>query len=89
MEENKNITVNGVEFTPEMLAELKRWSIGTLDDNEPLYFMEVLSNVQDFLCKRFSEFDDSDIIKYNENADLISGVMHIKAALKVFTTLKS
>ncbi len=90
MEENKNITVNGVELTPEMLAELKNWGKSRLDDqNDPACFIETLSEIQDFLCSRFSEFGASDIEEYRENADFISGIIHIKTALKPFVTLKS
>ncbi len=36
MEKTKNITVNGVEFTPKMLEVLEGWSKKRGEDNEPL-----------------------------------------------------
>ncbi len=90
MDENKNITINGVEFTPEMMAELKRWGEIRFDnENDPACFIETLSEIQDFLCSRFSEFGASDIEEYRENGDFISGIIHIKAALKPFANLRT
>ncbi len=84
MEGNKNITINGVEFTPEMLEVLKFWGEGKGECNTPLSFLNTLTEIQDYLCEEFANFGDEDIKQYREIAELVCGITLIKSDLKAF-----
>ncbi len=86
---DKNITINGITFTPEMLEELKRWELEDENDSEPMYFIEFLTEIQDYFCTALSNVDAEDIEGYQKIAGLMSKVLNIKAAFKPFTKLKS
>ncbi len=87
MKENKNITINGVELTPEMLGRLKEWDLSHPEDNEARMMIAKLRELQDFLCKLLwldgLPNDDKEIKQG------IAGIMYIKDQLQPFTILKS
>ncbi len=80
MEENKSISVNGVEFTPEMLKRLKDWNIGE-ENGEIDNMLKVLVNIQDYLCERIWDAYDKSADKEKQ---CIADVMYLKNELKPF-----
>ncbi len=86
-DKDKNITINGVEFTPEMLGRLKAWDLSHPEDNEARMMIAKLRELQDFLCKLLwldgLPNDDKEIKQG------IAGIMCIKDQLQPFATLRT
>ncbi len=85
MEENKNITVNGVEFTPEMLEQLKEWNLNDEKESVVLRLMASLVSLQDYFCKRIW---DLGYVNVEEEAKCISKIMDLKSQLNPFLRKK-
>ncbi len=83
IEELKNITLNGVEFTPEMLEELRCWSEGGACN--PQSFVQILSDVRDFLCNQIVALEVSDKEQCKEMGKLASEITRIRKSLEIFT----
>jgi len=54
-----NITVEGIEITPVLISVLKDMApAGKTDISRPAMHVEIISEIQDLICRHLSEFPE-------------------------------